>query len=394
MARGLLYECFSGISGDMHIGALIDIGVPHEYFCQELDRLHLGSEFQLTAKRGSKMGITGTHASVVVDTSNEPEHRHLPTILNMIDAAHYSDHVTKLATDIFTNIAVAEGAIHGIEPDQVHFHEVGATDSIVDIVSAAIGIDYLDPSLVYCGVVELGSGTVRCAHGVMPVPAPATAEILKGIPTSRGRVSSEATTPTGAAILKTVVDDFETPAIFSTTDIGYGIGVKDFEVPNVLRLSLGEIDTTLESETNLEIECNIDDMNPEAYQPLMDALFLAGAKDVFFTPMIMKKSRPGTRVSVLVAPADKDPVISQLFAGSTTLGVRIHPVTKHMLPREERVLETSLGSVRVKISRMPDGGIRWKSEHDDIQTLATKHQQDYLATKRHVDADIERQLAS
>jgi len=376
----------------MHIGALIDIGVPHAYFCQELDRLHLGSEFRLTAERGSKMGITGTHASVVVDTSNEPEHRLLPTILNMIDAAHYSDHVTQLATDIFTNIAVAEGAIHGIEPDQVHFHEVGATDSIVDIVSAAIGIDYLDPSLVYCGVVELGSGTVRCAHGVMPVPAPATAEILKGIPTSRGRVSSEATTPTGAAILKTVVDDFETPAIFSTTDIGYGVGVKDFEVPNVLRLSLGEIETTLESETNLEIECNIDDMNPEAYQPLMDALFLAGAKDVFFTPMIMKKSRPGTRVSVLVAPTDKDLVIGQLFAGSTTLGVRIHPVTKHMLPREERVLKTSLGSVRVKISRMPDGGIRWKSEHDDIQTLATKNQQDYLATKRRVDADIEKQL--
>ena len=227
----------------------------------------------------------------------------------------------------------------------------------------------------------------------MPVPAPATAEILKGIPTSRGRVSSEATTPTGAAILKTVVDDFETPAIFSTTDIGYGIGVKDFEVPNVLRLSLGEIETTLESETNLEIECNIDDMNPEAYQPLMDALFLAGAKDVFFTPMIMKKSRPGTRVSVLVTPADKDAIVSQLFAGSTTLGVRIHPVTKHMLPREERVLETSLGSVRVKISQMPDGSMRWKSEHDDIQTLATTHNQDYLTTKRRVDADIEKQLS-
>ena len=396
--RALFYECFAGISGDMHLGALIDVGVPAEHLVRELDRLELAQEFDLVVEPGKKMGITGTRVTVRLAEGIAKPHRHLSTIKGILQRAGYPPRIEELASSMFTTIAVAEAKIHGTTVEAIHFHEVGATDSIVDIAGAAIGIDYLDVDVAYCSPVEVGSGMVRCEHGLMPVPAPATAEILKNAPCRYGGVDGEATTPTGAAILGSVVDRFESPRDLTATAVGYGIGQKDFVVPNALRLTLGEIrqpgsDLALETETNIEVECNIDDMTPEAFGPLTEGLFATGAKDVFLTPIVMKKSRPATKLSLLVDEAHLDAVLAELFVGSTTIGVRTRQVTKRMLPREERTVTTSLGDVRVKIVTLPGGSRRWKPEHDDIAAIAERQGADYLTTKaalsREVDSVVE-----
>ena len=300
---------------------------------------------------------------------------------------------------MFTTIAEAEAKIHGTTVEAIHFHEVGATDSIVDIAGAAIGIDYLDVDVAYCSAVELGSGMVRCEHGLMPVPAPATAEILKHAPCRYGGVDGEATTPTGAAILAAVVDRFEAPRYLAASAVGYGIGHKDFTVPNALRLTLGEVPDpgpgpAIKTETNVEVECNIDDMTPEAFGPLMQNLFAKGAKDVFLTPIVMKKSRPATKLSLLVDEARLDAVLAELFAGSTTIGARTRQVTKRMLPREERTIATSLGDVRVKVVTLPDGSRRWKAEHDDIADIAGRQGGDYLTIRAALAREIDAAMAT
>ena len=391
--RALFYECFAGISGDMHLGALIDVGVPAEHLVRELDRLELAQEFDLVVEPGKKMGITGTCVTVRLAEGIDKPHRHLSTIKGILERAAYAPRVEELAVSMFTTIAEAEAKIHGTTVEAIHFHEVGATDSIVDIAGAAIGIDYLDVDIAYCSPVEVGSGMVRCEHGLMPVPAPATAEILKHAPCRYGGVDGEATTPTGAAILGSVVDRFEAPRDFTATAIGYGIGQKDFAVPNALRLTLGEVssdqcDLGLETETNIEVECNIDDMTPEGFGPLMEGLLAKGAVDVFLTPVIMKKSRPATKLSLLVDEARLDAVLAELFAGSTTIGARTRRVTKRMLPREARTVATSLGDVRVKIVTMPDGSRRWKPEHDDIVAVAVETGTGYLTAKAIVLQDV------
>ena len=392
--RALLYECFAGIAGDMHLGALVDVGVPASYLREQLAKLELAREFELRFDAGSKMGITGTRATVALHDGVQRPHRHLADIQGILERACLPDGAYTRALAMFRAIAEVEAKIHGTTVDRIHFHEVGATDSIVDVAGAALGLDYLAADVVYCSAVEVGSGMVRCAHGLMPVPAPATAALLAGVACRHGGVNGEATTPTGAAILKCTVDRFEPPRSFKAERIGYGVGHKDFEIPNVLRLSVGEIDASFETETNLEVQCNIDDMTPEAFQPLMDALFAAGARDVFLTPVVMKKARPGTRVSVLVDEQRLDDVLAALFAGSTTIGVRVHQVTKHMLPRQEERISTKLGVVRVKVATLPDGGERWKSEHDDVVAIASEHGLDYLTAKAIVDREVVRILES
>ena len=402
MAKALLYECFAGISGDMHLGALLDVGVPADYLRQELGRLEMADEFELVVESAAKRGVSGTRASVRLAEDAPRPARGLRAIKGIIERAGYTPAVRERAFAMFDVIAKAEAKIHGLPIERVHFHEVGATDSIADIVGAAIGLHHLDAEAAYCGAVEVGKGTVHCAHGVFPVPAPATAEILKGAPCHYGGVEGEATTPTGAAILHCVVDAFEPPAAFTPNVVGYGVGQKDFALPNVLRLSLGTVPaarstdaaagTPLETETNVEVECNIDDMPAEAFAPLMDTLFSKGAKDVFLTPIVMKKARPGTKVSVLVGRADLDAVLAELFQASTTIGVRLRDVAKRMLPRTETTVATALGDVRVKLVTLPNGATRWKSEHDDIAAIAARTGGDYLGTKAQVDRDIARLL--
>lgn len=388
----LVYDCFSGISGDMHIGAMLDIGVPVDHLTQQLAKLQVADEYELQIEKGAKQGITGTKATVLLKKT--PDHaRHLSDITSIIESAEYSDGIASRAIGIFKTIAVAEAKIHGTTVEAIHFHEVGATDSIVDIVAAAICLEHLQVDRVFCPVLELGGGMVRCAHGLMPVPAPATAEILNGVPCRYGGVNSEATTPTGAAILKCAVDEFAHPDHFTAERVGYGIGQKDFPIANVLRVMLGHSTGAAkpahyEVERNQLIECNIDDMTAEAFQPLLDALFASGAKDAYLTALIMKKSRPGTKLSVLCADEDVDALLKVIFTSSTTLGVRVHPVEKQMLPRTTRTEETSLGPVKVKIATLPDGSTRWKMEHDDVLAIAVALQRDYLSVKNQLTLEL------
>lgn len=390
MATALVYDCFSGISGDMHIGAMLDAGVPEGMLREGLSRLGMADEFELQITRAAKHGITGTRATVRL-TATPGHHRHLADIERIVRAAGYPERVERLALDIFGHIARAEAKIHDQPVEAVHFHEVGATDSIVDIVAAALCLDALGADRIYCRALELGGGMVRCAHGLMPVPAPATAEILAGVPCRYDGVDQEATTPTGAAILRQVVHEFRAPSGFRIERVGYGVGQKDFQIPNVLRVLLGTVEAVedgLLTETNREIHCNIDDMPAEAFQPLVDKLLAAGARDVYLTPIIMKKARPATKVSVLCAPADGDRLERILIHHSTTLGVRAHDVEKRMLPRETRPVTTSLGTVTVKIATLPDGQRRWKVEHDDVVRLAGDTGRDYLGLRAALDDEV------
>ena len=395
----LVYDCFSGISGDMHIGAMLDLGVDVDWLRAELNKLPMADEFSLEVCRDAKHGISGTRATVRLEGS-PGHHRHLSDIEKIIRAAGYPDSVTQLAEAIFRHVAEAEAKIHDKPIDEVHFHEVGATDSIVDIVAAALCFDALNVRHVYCKTLELGGGMVRCAHGLMPVPAPATAEILTGVPCRYDGIDQEATTPTGAAILKEVVENFEAPVGFEASSVGYGVGQKDFEIPNVMRVMLGhlaeghlvEAKASLETEINHEIHCNIDDMPAEAFQPLMEQLLSAGAKDVYLTPIIMKKGRPATKVSVLCPPALTEALQRILLTSSTTIGVRVAEVSKRMLPREALSVETSAGPVAVKVVRQLDGVRRWKIEHDDIARLAAETGTDYLSMSRLLIAEVDAEL--
>lgn len=388
--RVLLYECFSGIAGDMNLGALIDLGVPEKHLREQLSHLDLRDQFELNFSRTKKRGIAGTQASVKCQKSNK--NRRLSDICALIEPSALSSSTKDTSLQIFDRLAKAEGKVHDIPPEEVHFHEVGATDAIVDIVGAAIGLDYLSPDHVACSPIELGSGMVQCEHGLFPVPAPATAELLIGKPTTRGRVKGEATTPTGAAILATIVDSFDYPSDFHGESMGYGLGHKDFEVPNALRLSLGTVESSFDKETNVEIECNIDDMSPEAIGPLYDRLFDAGALDVFVTPILMKKSRPAHRLSVLAHQETAPRLIELVLKSTTSLGLRTHSVSKHMLPREHREIQTRFGLVNVKVGLLPDGSKRWKVEHDDIQSIALSQRLDYLTAQVQIVDDVRREL--
>jgi hypothetical protein len=267
-------------------------------------------------------------------------------------------------------VAEAEAKVHHIPVGEVHFHEVGALDSIADIVGAAICLDYLKVDKVMASPVQLGSGTVKCAHGIMPVPAPATAEILKNIPVRTGLVQYEATTPTGAAILAATVENFTPVVNFEIQKIGYGLGTIDTEVPNVLRVFLAEVD---DSEQGLQqrdatlLECNIDDFNPENYEYVMELLFNAGASDVWIESIIMKKSRPAVRLSVLCAPVEAGQMKSILFTHTTTIGLRETMLKKNELFREERTVHTEYGDVRVKQSFYQGKLVNVKPEFEDCK---------------------------
>lgn len=382
----LLYECFSGIAGDMNLGALIDVGVPESHLRSELSRLNLDDEYELSVSRGTKQGISGTCATVSCRPSKS--HRHFPDIKRMIESSELPGSVARRSVRIFEDLAEAEARVHNISRDEVHFHEVGATDAIVDIVGASICLEFLKPDSIVCGPIELGSGMVKCEHGLMPVPAPATAELLLNCPTTRGRVNGEATTPTGAAILSTTIDSFEIPNNVRVKRIGYGLGQKDFSVPNVLRVSFCELDSELVQELNVEIECNIDDMSPEAIGPVFEQLLDVGALDVFVTPIMMKKSRPAHRLTVL-APQEKAKIlIDSVLSATTTLGVRTHLVAKHMLPRQIRNIQSRYGNVRVKVAKLSNSESKWKVEHEDLLRIAKEQDLQYLKIKDQVEEDV------
>ena len=372
----LYYDCFAGISGDMNLGAMIDLGVDAAYLKNELEKLNIEG-FHLEIEKDIRRGISGTKATVIIENPENEKHRHLRHVEELINNSALSENVKENTLKIFRLIAEAEAKVHNIDIQKVHFHEVGALDSIADIVGAAICLDYLKVDKVLSSPIQLGGGTVKCAHGIMPVPAPATALIVKNIPVKTGLIQHEATTPTGAAILVATVDEFTEQINFPITKTAYGIGQRDVsEVPNVLRLYLAERDTTtndVSAETATLLECNIDDMSPERYEFLLDLLFDAGASDAWLTPIIMKKSRPATKLSILCKSDLSASLKGIIFTNSTSLGIRESTVTKNILRRTEETVQTPFGTVGVKKSFYDGKQVNVKPEFDDCKALALKN---------------------
>ena len=361
----LYYDCFSGISGDMNLGALLDLGVSRETLISGLQKLNTGG-WKLEITRDQRHGITGTKVTVLTDNdpdhdhdhssghehSNSHENRNLSDIEEIITGSGLEAEVKELAMKIFRKIAEAEAAVHDRPIDEIHFHEVGAIDSIVDIVGAAICLNDIGADRVYVSEIELGSGMVKCQHGLLPVPAPATARIISGFPVHTGGVGFEATTPTGAAVIAAVAEPLPPSMNFIIRKSGYGVGHKNNPSrPNLLRVYLAETESEPEKghEAKL-VECNVDDMNPEMTEYIAGRLFAAGAGDVWFTPVIMKKGRPAFKLSVICEAEQLHAVREILFTESTTIGLRVSSFTKETLHREFEELETRFGKVTIKKS--------------------------------------------
>jgi uncharacterized protein (TIGR00299 family) protein len=366
------YDCFSGISGDMNLGAMIDLGIEKSFLINELNKLNLkGWELEVT--RDQRHGITGTKVTVK-QTRHEHAHRHMSDIEKIINDSELDSRIKELSKKIFLKIAVAEAKVHNTSIDHVHFHEVGAVDSIIDIVGAAICFKSLNVEGVHVSPVELGGGFVKCDHGKLPVPAPATAEIIKGLPVKKGGVDFEATTPTGAAILAALGTDFSTGLSFKVEKTAYGVGQKENnDVPNLLRVFLGEtVATTATGHDAIKLECNIDDMNPEFYDYISDKLFAAGASDVYLSDIIMKKGRPGIILSVLCESESADTLKQIIFTESTTLGIRIFPFRKETLVRKFTTIDTIYGEVKIKRSFFKGIEVSCKPEYDDCSRIASE----------------------
>lgn len=369
----LLYlDCFAGISGDMCLGALIDAGADAMLLENHLRGLPL-SGWDIRVYRESSRGITGTRVEITVLEHHQP-HRHYGDIRRLILDSSLPERVKDTSLNIFQKLAGAEGKVHGVPPDHVHFHEVGAVDSIVDIVGTALALDILKVESVMCSPVPTGRGHIHCQHGLLPVPAPATAELLRGIPLSSLDVEGELTTPTGAALASTLAGSFGTLPDMTVEAVGYGLGSKDFGIPNFLRAFLGTSATGgsfVESDTVLVIETNIDDMSPELLGHTMDVLFSAGALDVFFTPAQMKKNRPGALLTVLSRPSFRDAMLQVLFSETTTLGIRVREEKRVLLERSTAEVDTPHGIVRIKAAMDGSGRIlKSAPEYEDCRRIA------------------------
>ena len=462
--RILYYDCFSGISGDMNLGMMIDLGVDFELLKKELAKLGVKEEYEIVMKTGQKLGITGTKVDVILKNqpddhhhhheshshshehshdhhdhddhhhlhesdshshehshdhhdqddhhhhhegdshshehshdhhdhddhhhhheshshshahSHTHEHRGYKDIEAIINGSDLSDRVKELSLNMFMKVAVAEGKVHGKPYDEVHFHEVGATDSIVDIVGSAICLEALGVDQVWSSTVELGGGFVKCAHGLMPVPAPATAEILRGAKTKTGRVQKETTTPTGAAILAATVSRYTDQQAFEIEKIGYGLGTRDMEIPNVVRGILAEVnmDTndTYESDEIVEIEANIDDMNPEHMDYVMDLLYKEGALEAFQIPVMMKKGRMASLLTVIAKLEDQNKLSELILQNTTAIGCRYTHKSRMKLKRVKETCHTIYGDIDVKIVYKGSEVLRYKGEYDQIKQAAIHH---------------------
>lgn len=427
-------ECFSGISGDMFLGALVDAGVPAKLLQDTVFGLNLGARLEIS--RVMRSGISATkvdvwvngekdlpreeywsekkgHDDVLLEThghshqhetvahehshehSQEHEHanghdhhhahahgRGLVEIRKIISASGISANAKQTAREIFEALGAAEGKIHNMPAEEVHFHEVGAVDAIVDIICAAAGADALGVDEIVCSPLNVGGGTVHCAHGTFPVPAPATLELLKGAPTYSAEIQKELVTPTGAAIVKILARQFGAFPRMKVETTGYGAGSRDFTGhPNVLRLTVGEALSEPEStglaktasETITVLEANLDDLNPQVFGYAMDRLLETGALDVFAMPVQMKKNRPGMLLTVLCKPGDADKLTQLFFAETTTLGVRRRDEARQILARRWESVNTQWGEVRIKIGSMNGAVSNYAPEYEDCRRIASEH---------------------
>ena len=371
------FDCFSGISGDMAVGALLDAGLKVEALEKELKKLGL-SGYQLEVNKVVKKGISATQFKVKI--KEEGVERRFRDILDILEKSKLDEEVKRETKKIFFNMAQAESKIHQKDIDKIHFHEIGGLDSIIDITSAVIGVKTLGIEEIYSSALPVGKGFVKCAHGLIPVPAPATLELLKNIPIYSGGIESEMITPTGAAIISTLAKNFGERPLMKIERIGYGAGEKEFAIPNLLRVSIGEKvlndgnlkDGYVNDEAVL-IETNIDDMNPEFYDYIMDQLFSQGALDVFLTPIQMKKNRPAHMLSVIVYEQDLREMLEVLFSESTTLGVRIREIKRLRLAQQNFIAETKHGKIKVKVGIFKGKIKNIAPEYEDCKKIAKQH---------------------
>lgn len=437
----LYYDCFSGISGDMNLAALIELGVEPDYLRSELSKLGLEG-YSIRVSRDVRHAISGTRVDVILShshgdkkthkhTGNQNHHHHhnhnhgdihshahphdhnhddgqghshgdshqhihrnLEDIRKIVESSTLKDHVKESSMKMFRLIAEAEAKVHGTTVDQIHFHEVGAVDSIVDIVGAAICLDYLKVDKVVSSPVQLGGGFVACAHGKMPVPAPATLEILRDIPVKTGAVDKETTTPTGAAILAANVDIFTDNHQMQVEQVGYGIGHRDLEIPNILRVYLDTVGEEqfaggYQKHQAMQVTCNIDDMNPEHYDHVIEQLFEVGADEVYITPVVMKKNRPASLLSVLCKPELHEDISRLLLTQTTTLGLRTLRLEKTELERQMKTQSTRYGAVRVKIAFLDGKAIKYKPEYEDCKRIARDQGLNLQQVCRHIQQDID-----
>ncbi|HSW34978.1 MAG TPA: nickel pincer cofactor biosynthesis protein LarC [Candidatus Limnocylindrales bacterium] len=371
----IYFDCYSGISGDMTLGALLDCGVRIEQLKEMLGKMNLPG-YSLTAEKVSRGGIAGTRAIVHLDDCR-PASRHLHDIIRLIEDAALPESVKKMSSAVFLRLAEAEAAVHGIPLEQVHFHEVGAVDAIIDIVGSAAALYLLEVDRISCSPLPVGRGEVQTAHGKLPLPAPATLQLLSSrqVPIYGHETTLELVTPTGAAIVTALAENFGLAPTINLETVGYGAGSMDPGYPNFLRVLIGTaVRNGFEYEEQVSvIETNIDDLNPEIYGFLMEKLLVNGALDVYFAPIQMKKNRPAVQLTVLAKPASTKQLQEIIFYETTTLGMRITTARKVMRPRETEVVQTAWGPIRIKLAS-PAGGdfpLHFAPEFEDCQAVAT-----------------------
>lgn len=376
--RAIYLDAFAGISGNMLLGAFLQAGVPLAHLEKELEKLGNGDEYTLKVSEVKKNGIQAVYVDVQMNAQEADaashHHRRMADIRKRIETSSLSRHVKQLALAIFEEAAKAEGKVHGKPPEEVAFHEVGATDSIVDIVGSAICLDYLEVERVFASRLTLGRGFVACAHGLMPVPAPAVAELVRGWPTVPGSEEKELTTPTGAAFIRALATYHDgLPQDFEADSIAYGAGTWDLSIPNVLRLYLGSC-AGGGSAARCILEANIDDMNPQIYGYLYDKLFAAGALDVWTTPIVMKKNRPAEKLSVLTDAEKKEALAGVIFRETTSIGLRVIPVVERLeASRRVAKVETKYGMVHGKVSAWHGEIVTVSAEYEDCRRCAAAH---------------------
>ncbi len=378
-------ECPTGIAGDMCLGALIDCGLPWQYLVDSLKCLGLEKEYQLSTNTVIRNGQSATKVHVLQqEHHNERHSRHLPEIESLIKAASLPERVKRWSLAVFQRLALAEAAVHGIPPEKVHFHEVGAIDAIVDIVGTCIGLDWLNVDRLYCSPMPTGGGTINAAHGKLSVPVPAVVKLweTREVPIYSNGIKKELVTPTGAAIAVTLAEDFGEPPVMKLLKIGLGAGSRDLEIPNILRLWIGEAaanqaETKLKQETITVLETQIDDLSPQIIAYTLEQLLAAGALDVFTQSIGMKKSRSGILLTVICHPETAHICKTIIFRETTTLGIRERTQLRSILNRELKSVATEYGTVRLKIASWGEGEskqiLNVQPEHEDCAKLARQH---------------------
>jgi len=377
MAKIAYLDCFSGISGNMTLGALLDCGLPEDSFRRELEKIGVGG-YRLEIREVVKNGLRGLFVDIRVEETQP--HRHLADIENIIHASPMAQRVRERSLMVFQKLAQAEARAHGEPVEKIHFHEVGAVDAVLDIVGTAICLEMLGVEKVYSSAIHIGAGTVQTAHGLLPVPAPATAELLKRFTVYGHDIDAELVTPTGAALIAALAEPAGDAPPMRIEHVGYGAGSRDLPWANLLRMTVGEELRQPAPEgvgpgapggaRVMIVDANIDDMNPQFYERVSERLFEAGALDVYLTPIQMKRNRPAVMLSWMVDESKLDDTLGIVFSETTTIGVRMHPVERRKLDREENTVETSFGPVQVKIAKLSGRVMNVAPEYRDCLRIA------------------------